>query len=190
MAGLGETLKKKAGPMPVWAWAVFGVGALAVFLIYRQKKSGAASANGQTTTSSPNATALGSNELSNLVPTAYPMPFQLGDVFVNNSQTVGPVTQTNHPPPPPPHPPPPPPPPHPQPHPPPPPKTTNTTYTIVSGDTLWGIAQRFYGNGNDWKTLYNANQAVIEQYAKAHGLWNPSDPGHWIFPGERIIIPH
>lgn len=62
-------------------------------------------------------------------------------------------------------------------------------YTVVGGDTLWGIAVNFYGDGRQWRIIYDANQALIESTAIAHGRWNPNDPGHWIFPGTALTIP-
>lgn len=72
-----------------------------------------------------------------------------------------------------------------------PPGATSTTasYTVVSGDTLWGIAKAKYGSGTEWPRIYNANQAQIEADARAAGLWNPRDPGHWIFPGQVFTLP-
>lgn len=35
------------------------------------------------------------------------------------------------------------------------------TYTVQSGDTLWGIAQRFLGGGNQWPQLYHENTARV-----------------------------
>ena len=35
------------------------------------------------------------------------------------------------------------------------------TYTVKRGDTLWGIAARYLGNGSRWPQIYNANKAVI-----------------------------
>ena len=55
-------------------------------------------------------------------------------------------------------------------------------YTVVSGDNLWKIARRFYGgNGSDWKKIYDANAAVIEETAKKYRKPS-SDNGHWIYP--------
>ncbi len=50
------------------------------------------------------------------------------------------------------------------------------THRVVPGDTLWGIAQRFYGSGPAWPRIYDANQTIIR------------DP-HWIFPGQVFVIP-
>jgi len=62
------------------------------------------------------------------------------------------------------------------------------TYTVRGGDTLWAIAGDFYGNPNLYPQIYAANAAVIEQTAQAHGFAS-SDAGHWIFPGEVLVIP-
>lgn len=50
------------------------------------------------------------------------------------------------------------------------------TYTVKSGDTLWGIAKRFYGNGAKYPTIYNANKSKIK---------NPN----LIYPGQVLTIP-
>lgn len=49
-------------------------------------------------------------------------------------------------------------------------------YTVKSGDTLWGIAQRFLGNGADWQELYTWNRATVGG--------NPN----LIYPGETLTI--
>lgn len=58
-----------------------------------------------------------------------------------------------------------------------PPLPTSTTYTVQAGDSLWSIAERFYGDGNQWPRIYNANLKVIG-----------SDP-NLIRPGEQLFIP-
>jgi nucleoid-associated protein YgaU len=51
---------------------------------------------------------------------------------------------------------------------------TPRTYTVVAGDTLWAIAERFYGDGNKYQVI-----------AEASGIPNP-DP---IQPGQVLKIP-
>jgi len=49
-------------------------------------------------------------------------------------------------------------------------------YEIQKGDSLWKIAQEFYGNGNKYPDIFEANREVIK------------DPD-LIFPGQKIRIP-
>ncbi len=49
-------------------------------------------------------------------------------------------------------------------------------YEIVSGDTLGGIAKRFYGKASMYMKIFEANKDVIE------------DPDK-IYPGQKILIP-
>lgn len=48
------------------------------------------------------------------------------------------------------------------------------TYTVVPGDTLWGIAALFYGDGTRYPEI-----------AAANGIENPN----LIYPGQTFIIP-
>jgi len=58
----------------------------------------------------------------------------------------------------------------------------NFEYTIVSGDTLWGISQRFLGNGLLWRDgIYN-----YKDNKTALRSGNPN----LIYPGEKILIPN
>lgn len=50
------------------------------------------------------------------------------------------------------------------------------THTVVKGDTLWGIAQKFYGSGPAWPRIFDANRSKIKN-------------SHWIFPGQVFVIP-
>lgn len=52
----------------------------------------------------------------------------------------------------------------------------NSTYTIKSGDTLWAIAKKFYGDGAKYTAIYNANKSKIK---------NPN----LIYPGQVLTIP-
>ena len=56
----------------------------------------------------------------------------------------------------------------------PPPAPEPRTYTVVSGDTLWAIAERFYGDGSKY-----------QQIADASGIANPD----LIQPGQVLTIP-
>ena len=49
-------------------------------------------------------------------------------------------------------------------------------YEIVSGDTLGGIAKRFYGKASAYMKIFEANKDII------------SDPNK-IYPGQKIRIP-
>lgn len=64
----------------------------------------------------------------------------------------------------------------------------SNTYTIKAGDTLWSIAQKFYGDGSKWKLIYDANKDIIEKTAREHGR-SSSENGHWIYPGVTLVIP-
>ena len=64
----------------------------------------------------------------------------------------------------------------------------NKTHTVVKGDTLWGIAKKYYGNGSKYPTIYNANSSVIEATAKKYGKASSSN-GHWIYPVTVLTIP-
>ncbi|BBZ33453.1 LysM peptidoglycan-binding domain-containing protein [Mycolicibacterium confluentis] len=58
--------------------------------------------------------------------------------------------------------------------PPPPPPAAPRTYTVVSGDTLWAISERFYGDGSKYQRI-----------ADASGVANPD----LIHPGQVLTIP-
>lgn len=55
-------------------------------------------------------------------------------------------------------------------------ESSSGTYTVVSGDTLWGIAKKLLGNGSRWQEIYNLNQDKIS---------NPN----LIYPGQVLTIP-
>jgi hypothetical protein len=48
-------------------------------------------------------------------------------------------------------------------------------YEIIKGDTLWGISQRLFGEGNYWPKIWALNGQSIP---------NP----HWIFPGAKLVF--
>jgi len=51
------------------------------------------------------------------------------------------------------------------------------SYDVQSGDTLSGIAQRFYQKPGDWQWLYHENTSTV------------SDP-NLIYPGEKLNVPY
>lgn len=62
------------------------------------------------------------------------------------------------------------------------------TYTVVSGDTLSGIAAKKCGGAGKWTAIYDLNSSTIEAEARKHGKPS-SDHGHWIYPGEVLTLP-
>lgn len=56
-------------------------------------------------------------------------------------------------------------------------RTNPGTHTVVKGDCLWKIAKKYYGDGAQYKKIYNANKAVIG-----------GDP-NLIYPGQVLTIP-
>ena len=53
--------------------------------------------------------------------------------------------------------------------------TPGNYYTVVRGDTLWGIANKFYGNGSRYPEI-----------AKANNISNPD----LIHAGQKLLIPY
>lgn len=51
-----------------------------------------------------------------------------------------------------------------------------STYTVQAGDSLWKISQKLYGDGNQWRRIYEANRDTIK------------DPDV-IHPGQTFTIP-
>lgn len=49
------------------------------------------------------------------------------------------------------------------------------THTVVKGETLWGIAKKYYGNGAEYPKIVAANPII-------------KDP-NLIYPGQKFIIP-
>ena len=48
------------------------------------------------------------------------------------------------------------------------------THTIVAGNTLWGLAQEYYGNGYLWPQLWENNTWITD--------------AHWIYPGDVLLV--
>ena len=54
--------------------------------------------------------------------------------------------------------------------------TAAKVYEVVSGDSLSKIAKREYGNANEWRRIFEANQDILK------------DPDK-IQPGQKLKIP-
>jgi len=48
------------------------------------------------------------------------------------------------------------------------------THTIAGGDTLWGLAVQYYGNGYLWPQLWESNTWITD--------------AHWIYPGDVLLV--
>ena len=48
------------------------------------------------------------------------------------------------------------------------------THTIVAGDTLWALAQQYYGNAYLWPQLWESNTWITD--------------AHWIYPGDVLLV--
>ena len=48
------------------------------------------------------------------------------------------------------------------------------THTIVAGNTLWGLAQQYFGNGYLWPQLWESNTWITD--------------AHWIYPGDVLLV--
>ena len=48
------------------------------------------------------------------------------------------------------------------------------TYTIKAGDTLWALAQQFYGQPYLWPQLWESNTWITD--------------AHWIYPGDVLLV--
>lgn len=47
-------------------------------------------------------------------------------------------------------------------------------YSVESGDTLWDLAGRFYGNPYLWPQIWEQNRYVLD--------------AHWIYPGDPLVV--
>jgi hypothetical protein len=48
------------------------------------------------------------------------------------------------------------------------------THEIKTGDTLWALAQQYYGNGYLWPQLWESNTWITD--------------AHWIYPGDVLLV--
>ncbi|OGY26246.1 MAG: hypothetical protein A2Z24_01525 [Candidatus Woykebacteria bacterium RBG_16_44_10] len=59
-------------------------------------------------------------------------------------------------------------------------ETQVRTYTVVRGDSLWSISERYYGTGFQWYKIRDANSGKVGVLSNGRPL---------ITPGRVLIIP-
>ena len=59
--------------------------------------------------------------------------------------------------------------------------------TVATGDTLWTIAKRYYGDGSRCYELYQKNRNIIEAAAVQNDLIC-SESGRYIFAGTVLSL--
>jgi len=57
---------------------------------------------------------------------------------------------------------------------PPTPAATDQVHVVAKGDTLWGLAAKYYGNAYLWPQIWEKNKYVLD--------------AHWIYPGDPLIL--
>ncbi|MBF6555933.1 MAG: LysM peptidoglycan-binding domain-containing protein [Acidimicrobiales bacterium] len=57
------------------------------------------------------------------------------------------------------------------------------THIVVPGDTLWSIAVQYYGDGEQWPAIFQANVGLSQPGGGA------LTDAHWIYPGWSLTIP-
>ena len=67
-------------------------------------------------------------------------------------------------------------------------KSTQKTYTVKSGDSLWAIAKKQLNDASRASELYKLNKTVIENTAVKYGR-KSSSSGKWIYPGTVLQLP-
>ena len=64
------------------------------------------------------------------------------------------------------------------------PKGSAKSHKVVRGDCLWAIAQKYYGNGSKYPSIYEANKETIDSKNKGTG-----NPKYTIYPNQVFTIP-
>src|SRR3954451_15522737 len=54
------------------------------------------------------------------------------------------------------------------------PAATDQVHVVAKGDTLWGLAAKYYGNAYLWPQVWEKNKYVLD--------------AHWIYPGDPLVL--
>lgn len=68
------------------------------------------------------------------------------------------------------------------------PVSNQLLHQVRVGEDLWQIAKKTLGDGERWQSIYQLNQAAVEQAAKAHGETS-SNNGTLLYPGTNLKLP-
>ena len=66
--------------------------------------------------------------------------------------------------------------------------SADNPHPVVSGDTLWGIADSHTGDPFNWEPICDTYESGLDREARANGFTS-SERCHWIFPGYVFEIP-
>lgn len=67
------------------------------------------------------------------------------------------------------------------------PKPKRRIHVVKRGDTLWDLAAHYYKDPFQWRKIWNvpSNKSMLIKRDKR----NRTNHGHWIYPGQRLVIP-
>ena len=65
------------------------------------------------------------------------------------------------------------------------PSAAEQTYTVQKDDTLWGLSEKYLGNGAFYRAIVHATNVASFTDATVARIWKPA----LIQPGQKLIIP-